>query len=408
MRIRHSPGKYNFSLCSYATVIHDPGHKVSSSGQNEQTDLYNAVALNIKFSSKRGNTMKESILHQGKKIQRHAGIVHERPRTFVEELDARIETYVAKLSDFEVRCSMPNADEEALLEEITMLNDAMLQACAQFEQDVNDPLALKQAQVYFREKTHPIMSKSYGINRFRTWPQGQQGDFMSLEIIYKNMQMSEGIGLYLDKYAAASSLGVGVRERVVKMRDLLKQELINKSKLKVLDVACGSGREVFELAPEIKASGAKFTCVDLDPAALEFALDRFAYAGLTDEHTELIQYNALRMFDLETAKTEFGMQDVIYSIGFFDYLPDDFLVKLLRSLYLLLNPGGKLIAAFKDVGRYQPQFFHWFVDWDGFLQRNEKDFDRVLREADIPYSAISMTRVDSGSVVFYSITKQSH
>ena len=61
------------------------------------------------------------------------------------------------------------------------------------------------------------------------------------------------------------------------------------------------------------------------------------------------------MFDLETAQTEFGMQDIIYSVGFFDYLPDDFLVKLLSSLYMLLNPGGKLFAAFKDADRYQPQ-----------------------------------------------------
>ncbi len=350
--------------------------------------------------------MQESLLYQGKKIQGHAGLIKERPRTYVEALDARIETYMAKLSDFEVRCSMPDADKEALLDEITMLNDSMLQACAQFEQDVNDPLALKQAQVYFREKTHPILSKSYAINRCRTWPQGQQGDFMTLELAYKNMPMSEGIGYFLDKYFLATTLGVGVRERIVKMRDLLKKELISRSNPKVLDVACGSCREVFELAPEIKASGAKFTCVDLDPAALDFALDRFAYAGLTEEHTELIQYNALRMFDIETAQTEFGMQDIIYSIGFFDYLPDDFLVKLLSTLYLLLNPGGKLIASFKDADHYRPELCHWLVDWDGFLQRTEKDFDRVLREANIPSSALSMTRVDSESIVFYTATKQ--
>ena len=350
--------------------------------------------------------MKESILYQGKKIQGHAGLVHERPRTYVEALDARIETYMSKLRDFETRCLMPDADEEALLDEITILNDEMLQACAQFEQDVNDPLALKQAQVYFREKTHPILSKSYGINRCRTWPQGQQGDFMTLELIYKNSQMSEGIGSYLDEYMQSTALGVGVRERIINMRELLKKELISRSNPTILDVACGSCREVFELAPEIKTSGAKFTCVDIDNAALEFALDRFAYAGLTEEHTELIQYNALRMFDLETAQTEFGMQDIIYSIGFFDYLPDEFLVKLLSSLYQLLNPGGKLFASFKDADRYRPELYRWLVDWDGFLQRTEKDFDRVLREANIPNSALSMTRVDSGSIVFYSITKQ--
>ena len=79
----------------------------------------------------------------------------------------------------------------------------------------------------------------------------------------------------------SSSLGVGVRERIITMRELLKKELSSRSNPKVLDVACGSCREVFELAPEIKASGAKFTCVDIDTAALDFALDRFAFAGLS-------------------------------------------------------------------------------------------------------------------------------
>lgn len=350
--------------------------------------------------------MQDSLIYQGKVIQGHAGLIQERPRTYAEALDAKIEKYMLALEDLEVRCSMPDADKEALLDEITMLNNTILEACAQFEEGVHDPLALKQAQVYFREKTHPILSKSYIINRCRTWPQGQQGDFMTLELAYKNMPMSDGIGYYLDKYTQATTLGVGVRERIVKMRSLLKEELVSRGNPKVLDVACGSCREVFELAPEIKASGAKFTCVDLDPAALEFALDRFAYAGLGEEHTELIQYNALRMFDNETAQTEFGMQDVIYSIGFFDYLPDDFLVKMLSSLYMLLNPGGKLIASFKDADHYRPELCHWLVDWDGFLQRTEKDFLRVFRDANIPDSALSMTRVDSESIVFYSITKQ--
>ncbi len=349
--------------------------------------------------------MKDSLMYRGEAIQGHAGLVRERPRTYAEALDAKIASYVAKLTDFETRCSLPDADKEALLAEVTGLTDSMIQACAQFEQDVNDPLAIKQAQVYFREKTHPILSKSYFVNRARTWPQGHQGDYLTLELAYKNKPMSTGIGSYMDTYALSSEIAVGVRDRISTMRELLRAELISRNKPKVLDVACGSCREVFELSHEIKASGAKFTCIDLDPSALDFALDRFAYAGLSEEHTELIQYNALRMFDIETAQTEFGMQDIIYSIGFFDYLPDDFLVKLLSSLYRLLNPGGKLFVAFKDADRYRPQVFHWLVDWDGFLQRTEKDFLRVIQDADIPSSALSMTRVDSGAIIFYSIRK---
>jgi extracellular factor (EF) 3-hydroxypalmitic acid methyl ester biosynthesis protein len=350
--------------------------------------------------------MQDLMVYQGVAIRERSGLVREKPGPSIGQFEREIEDYLERLRDFEARCTRPGADQAMLLREITMLTDAMLEECAQFERKVKDPLMLKKAQVDFRERTHPVLSKSYCINRTRTWPNGQQGDFMTLELAYKNMPLSEGIGYYLDKYLLSTTLGVGVRERVVKLRDLLKKELTRKPGLKVLDIACGSCREVFELAPEIKSSGAKFTCIDLDANALDFALDRFAYAGLTSDHADVVQYNALRMFDSEMAQAEFGMQDIIYSIGFFDYLPDDFLVKMLNSLYALLTPGGKLIAAFKDADRYRPELFHWLVDWDGFLQRREKDFERLLREAGIPVEAVTMTRVDSGPIVFYTAEKK--
>jgi SAM-dependent methyltransferase len=127
---------------------------------------------------------------------------------------------------------------------------------------------VKRAESSGEKRTHPV--KSYCINRARTWPQGHQGDYNTLEIAYKNSPLSDGIGYYLDKYILSARLGDGIRERIVKLRDLLHEELITRQNPKVLDVACGSCREVFELAPEIKASGAKFICVDLDEDALGF------------------------------------------------------------------------------------------------------------------------------------------
>jgi len=349
--------------------------------------------------------MEDLVAYKGEAILERSGLVREKPATYIEQFDRQIESYMAKLRDFEVRCLKPGADKEKLLNEITVLTDAMIETCAQLERALKDPLEIKNAQVYFREKTHPILSKSHFINRTRTWPNGHQGDYMTLELAYKNMAMSEGIGYYLDKYMLANEIATGVRGRIVKMRELLKEELLRRSNLKVLDVACGSCREVFELASEIKSSGAKFTCIDLDSNALDFALDRFAYAGLSSDHADVFQYNALRMFDNEMAQNEFGLQDVIYSIGFFDYLPNDFLVKMFNSLYTMLNLVGKLIAAFKDATLYRPEFFHWLVDWDGFLQRTEKDFERVLRDANIPDNAVSRTRIDSSPIVFYTATK---
>jgi hypothetical protein len=80
-------------------------------------------------------------------------------------------------------------------------------------------------------------------------------------------------------------------------------------------------------------------------------------------------------------------------------------VKMLKSLHALLNPGGKLIAAFKDAGRYRSQEYHWIVDWDGFLQRTTADFERLLAEAGIARDAVTESRDSTGVIIFYMITK---
>lgn len=327
----------------------------------------------------------------------------------IELLDKKTEAYMEQLREFELRCLQPNANKEKLLDELIFINESIIQACAEFEEAVGyDENLIKSSQIAFRERTNSILSKSYCINRTRTWPQGYQGDYKTLEGLYRNTPLSDGIGYYLDKYMLSLPLGVAVRGRIVKLRELLKEEIINRQKPKVLDIACGSCREVFELVPEIESSGAKFICIDLDSDALDFAADRLSYTSLSlllSNQIEFRKYNALRLFDYELAMSDFGKQDIIYSVGFFDYLPSDFLVRIFETLYNLLNPGGRLIAAFKDANRYRHHLFHWIVDWDGFLQRNEEEFRTIMYDAGIPRSAISETREETGIIIFYIITK---
>jgi hypothetical protein len=80
-------------------------------------------------------------------------------------------------------------------------------------------------------------------------------------------------------------------------------------------------------------------------------------------------------------------------------------MNLFRSLYALLKPGGKLVASFKDASRYRYQEYHWIFDWDGFLQRTEKDFRSILSGAGMHDSLVYETREESGVIVFYIVTK---
>ena len=320
-------------------------------------------------------------------------------------LGQAIERYLEGLRDVERRITQGLEDPDAMATEVAALNDGMLRLCAQFEQEVRDEHAIKSTRSYFRKRTHSLLSKSYAINRCRTWPQGHQGDYLTLETAYRNNALSEGVGYYLDRYLLDSPLGHGVRGRIDRLAEMLTAELSGREGARVLDVACGSCRELQTIIPEIKRTGARFTCIDLDNAALNFAMDRLSAAELNPDQLAFVNYNALRLFDLEIAEAEFGAQDVIYSVGFFDYLPDEFLVKLLRSLYLLLRPGGSLIMAFKDADRYAPQVYHWLVDWDGFLQRRQPEIEQLLSSAEIPADALTATRDRSGSILFFTARK---
>ncbi|MEW6570603.1 MAG: methyltransferase [Nitrospirota bacterium] len=328
--------------------------------------------------------------------------------TQVKILDEETEFFNNRLEEIERRCFAPDANPEELLSATRKAIDTVLAVCQEFEQEVQDKEIIRDARIRFREKTNHILSKSYFINRARTWPQGYQGDYKMLENIYRNTPLSDGIGYYLDMCSLNTPLGIAVRNRIKKLEDILREELVNRYKPSVLDIACGSCREVFELASEIERSDARFICVDLDDDALAFAANRLSYTGispLTSDHIKLRKYNALRMFDNELNMSEFGKQDIIYSVGFFDYLPSDFLTNMLGSLYRLLKANGILIAAFKDAHRYRALDYHWIVDWDGFLQRTEEDFWKIFDGAKIPHDHIIETREETGIIIFYLIRK---
>ena len=331
-------------------------------------------------------------------------LVGEKQEEYAAVLDAATGKFNKEMADIEDKCMVHHENPEAIPILIREAIDEMIQACEDFENKVMDREVIRKARIRFRQKTDAEISKSYIMNRTRVWPQGSQGDYKTLELAYKNTPLSEGMGYYLDRFMLDLPLGHAVRDRIKKLELMLKDELLKRQEPAILNIACGACRELVGIVPEIIDSGAKVVCIDSDNDALEYAQRRLSDAGL-NENIEFYKYNALRLFDYEMSVEEFGKQDIIYSVGLFDYLPSDFLVKMFRTLYGMLNPGGRFIPAFKDAQRYRPQYYHWFVDWDGFLQRKEEDFKKIIDDAGIPSSAITEVRDKTGIIVFYPITK---
>jgi extracellular factor (EF) 3-hydroxypalmitic acid methyl ester biosynthesis protein len=352
------------------------------------------------------DAMQDEVTYREDGVREHAGPdVDKRIQYLQFELEEATEQFNKDLEEIERKYYDPKENHDELLKATTKAMHAMSYVFEAFETEVKDKETVREEQGLLRERTHKIFQKSYFMNRARTWPQGYPGDYLTLEGVYRNTPMSEGIGHCLDNHFLSSVLGTAVRGRLATLSELLRSELFSRQQPKILSIACGSCRELFELSPEIKKSGARITCIDFDSDALAFSANRLAFAGIEPEQLVLRKYNALKMVSHERNSKEFGMQDVVYSTGFFDYLEDDTLIRLLASSYQLLNPGGTLVASFKDRRRYRHQEYHWFVDWNGFYQRTEEDMLALFQKTDIPESSLRMLRDGSGVICFFLATK---
>lgn len=330
--------------------------------------------------------------------------IEERIEGYRTPLDDATDNFISRLEQIEKRCQ-PSVRNEEILQDIKKAIDDMMSFCEEFEKKAGySKEELEKIISRFHRDTNQILFRSYCIKRTRLWPQGYQGDYKTLETIYRNSPCSEGLGHYLDLWALDTPLAHAVRNRIKRLENILREEIKKRFAPKVLNVACGSCRELIGISNEIRDNEARVICIDNDNDALNFAETRLRSIGI-DDHIDFRKYNALRMFDDETNLIEFDKQDIIYSVGLFDYLPDEFLIKLLSALYNLLDTTGTLIAAFKDADRYKSQAYHWILNWDGFLQRNESDFRNILYLAGIPDKAIKVEREESGLIIFYRISK---
>jgi SAM-dependent methyltransferase len=335
---------------------------------------------------------------------------------FLEEFEKRIlkrklETLYSYIDKFVKKCDfIENYKDPTIPNEMIMLDlenniYTIANLCREIEElGICDSDFLSKFKKDVFEKTDSVFSKSYFINYARNWPKGYPGDYKLLELIYRNMPLSSGIGEILDKIFLRAKLAEAVRGRLNTMVKLLQKELSERSGLKILNIACGSCRELIDLTKEIKESKASITCVDLDDEALDFAARRASLLNI-DNQVSFRKYNAIRMIKPERILKEFGTYDLVYSIGLFDYLSDEIVTGLFRSLYEILNKQGKLIIAFKDANAYDPSVYHWIVNWNAFLQRTPYDVLMLLDKAGISKSEVTLIREPSGVITFYMIEK---
>ena len=272
-------------------------------------------------------------------------------------------------------------------------------ACAKAETGAKEEVDILRAA--FRARIAPWFNQSWFMNRALSKPRGYPGDYQILEAIYDHaVNTSGGIGEVLDTYFLQNELARAVLGRKDKCRNIL-QALIAKhpeESVAILDIACGPCRELSDLGRNFSDAHHVFHGLDYDQEALDYAKRKAIEAGVSEKNITFTKQNVLKMISSDRNVATFGQFDLIYSVGLYDYLPDDILVRVLVGTLAMLNDKGQYVVAFKDSRRYDKTEYQWHVDWH-FFQRTEEDCRRLLEQANA--KIIQMERDASGIILFF-------
>ena len=336
-----------------------------------------------------------------------------------KSFDEKVERYKSQLTQInEQQRNIGENYDSRLQDLVDKSTDELEIACRSFEEgfEVN-PAELKEIKIKFREEINPWYSRSYLMTRATVKPKGFPGDFELLEGIYNDLpvidevegERSRGIGLYLDRWFLDSHLAKAVRNRKDYMKEFLSDRIIERggNGLDILNLASGPCREWQELSNISSFKNVKLTCVDIDKLALDYVDEKLK--GLKEKGLELItaQDNIIKMAlrKIEDVEEKYGLQDIVYSIGLFDYLSNPLLEKMISKGYNLLRKDGTFVLAFKDKGKYQTTRYDWLTDWI-FQPRNEESITKLLGLNGFSNEQIKISREPLNTIIFYEIKKR--
>lgn len=225
-------------------------------------------------------------------------------------------------------------------------------------------------------------------------PHGYAGDYEIIDNIY-NYWISpephlEKWDLFFHSHSAVSA----VRNRKKFFIELLKKETKNKkNEYRVLIVGSGPAREIYEFCSMNNTDKIFFDCIDMDSNAIKHSME------LCSKYSDNITFHCKNIFRYK-AGNSYGL---VWAAGIFDYLEDKRFIFLLKRLYSLVLPGGRLIIG--NFSTFNPSRDYMEAgDWYLF-HRSEKQLISLAKESGIEKENFRVTREQEKVNLFIHIYK---
>lgn len=366
----------------------------------------------VDLSAREKNELRKRYLLNESLFMAYAETILRKAKT--EEQEREIKTFFMidvrrafeRLIDIDGMVADRQSDEQ-IMEQCAATLDRLVEAGERLDTCLNDEPLINDVKHRVRSLLGHFLYQSTVFKRGFEKPHGYPGDYKMLEIVYDNVEVSAGIGKYIDRYGLDVPYSTAIRLRKDTMRDML-YDFINTStqeKLKILNLASGACRDIREMLrqPMTYQGKVDLLCIDQDDSALGYSQEKLSQLAADHIDIHLIKGNILRLESLDLGGD--SSFDMIYSIGIADYLQDRMLKKIFQDSYKKLKTGGRLVVAYKDKERHKPVALNWYGDWY-FIPRNEEELIGLIHDAmGKDTISISIEREPSGVIFFAVITK---
>ncbi|MDB4539274.1 class I SAM-dependent methyltransferase [Saprospiraceae bacterium] len=244
---------------------------------------------------------------------------------------------------------------------------------------------IKTSELDFLNSTESIMGHIFQK------PFGYAGDFQIIDRIYTK---DKSVQYYKwDNYSLENTAAIAVRNRKEYFKSMLTGLSKVKKHAKILDIASGPLRDVYEFLNQNQNQNFTFQCVDLDPKSIEYAKN-LNIKNLS--RIEFINKNILRFQTNEKF-------DLVWSAGLFDYFSDKVFVSILHRMKNWLKSDGEIIIGnFNQDNNPSRNFMEIIGEW--YLHhRTEEELINLAILAGFSRSQINVGREPENVNLFLHI-----
>jgi hypothetical protein len=229
-------------------------------------------------------------------------------------------------------------------------------------------------------------------------PRGYAGDAEMLDFVYRGIppEGTTGLGRQLFQVTTRSPNGLSVLAR----RDLIAAKIdaaARRGTPAILSVGCGHLREAQQARSIRPGWNGTFHAIDQDERSVAVVEQELSSFG--------VQAVCCSIGPLIRGERRLAGLTLSYASGLYDYLSDRLAIRLTRTLFTMLNPGGRLLIANFAPDSHGRGYMEAVMDWK-LLYRDEEEM-ATLADA-VPNNQIaerSVYRDPCRNIVFLELVR---